>query len=145
MSFFIGNPEDDVETTFAVPPGKGMTTGYYIKKGNPVLLTVDWVNYRNEPRTIYLQIDIDYIDGKAPGQVETSMQAWRLAECEKEQEYYIVDIPKGQTKFTLKSKEMRVLEDGYFFNGSKFAMLKKAVNEANQYGLQEDIFMVRLN
>jgi hypothetical protein len=120
MSFFIGNPEDDVETVFAISgKDKSIVTGYYIKGGSPVLLTVDWVNSRNEPTTIYLQVEVDYIKGKAPGQRETSMQAWRLAECEKEQDWFNVDVPKDQNRFTLRGKEMRVLKDGYFFNGSK--------------------------
>jgi hypothetical protein len=122
MSFFIGNPEDDVENVFTMRGGD-KSTGYYVSKKSPVLMTVDWVNYKNEPRTIYLQTDIDYIEGKVPGQLDTSMQAWRLAECEKEQDYSVVDIPKGQNKFTLKGKDMRILQDGYFFNGSKFQRL----------------------
>jgi hypothetical protein len=119
MSFFIGNPEDDVESVFTTVSDQ-IKTGYYVKKNSPILLTVDWVNSKNEPTTIYLQTEIDYIEGKAPGQVDTSMQAWRLAECEKETDYSIVDIPAGQKKFTLKGKEMTVLQDGYFFNGRKF-------------------------
>jgi hypothetical protein len=133
MSFFIGNPEDDVESVFKTA-GDVMTSGYYIKKGNPVLMTLDWVNMKKEAQTIYLQIDIDYIEGKAPGQVDTSMQAWRLAECEKEQDYAIVDIPNGQNKFTLKGKEMRVLQDGYFFNGSKSSTSMTTATNSNLDG-----------
>jgi hypothetical protein len=130
MSFFIGNPEDDVESIFTMP-GKEWRTGYYIKTGNLVLLTMDLVNNKNEPRTIYLQTEIDYMEGKTPEQLDTSMQAWRLAECDKDQEYFNIDIPKGQNNFTLKGKEMRVLQDGYFFNGSKFQKLTILANKPN--------------
>ena len=118
LSLFIGNPEDDAVGVYTMP-GKELVTGYFLKKGNPVLLTVDLVSYKNEPTTVYVSTEFDYIEGEAPAQVDTSMQTWRLAECDKVDEYLAVDIPKGQNKFTLKSKEMKVLRDGYFFYGSK--------------------------
>jgi hypothetical protein len=118
MSIFMGNPEDAAPNSWAFP-NNDLTTGYYIEKGRPVVMTVDLVNYTNETQLVYTRAEVDYVEGKLPGLVNSSLQTFRLAECEGSDNYIAVDIPKGQNKFVLKSKEMKVLTDGYIFSGSK--------------------------
>jgi hypothetical protein len=118
MDLFIGSAEETSPGLYKNPTANH-TSAYYLSKGTPVLITVDVVNYTNDEKVVYVEADIDYVEGKIPGMAATSVQTWRLAECEGKEDYLVVDIPKGQNKFTLSSKNMTVLQSGYIFNGSK--------------------------
>jgi hypothetical protein len=118
MDIFIGSAEETSPGLYQLSATE-KNSAYYLKKGSPIIITVDVVNYTNDEKVVYVEADIDYIEGKVPNVSETSVQTWRMAECEGKQEYLVVDIPKDQNKFTLSSKNMTVLQSGYIFNGSK--------------------------
>jgi hypothetical protein len=177
QSIFMGNPEDVAPTYYRVQEGN-LQTGYYLAKGQPVLTTGDLVNYTNETKTVFVRAVFDYLEGKPPGLADTSLQTFRLAECDGRDDYLAMvritdrnrvpvgfrrrrlqkqhviscvysegvgenmpgtsfispdslnfceymlsrasqDIPHDQNKFTLASKETKVVKDGYMFYASK--------------------------
>jgi hypothetical protein len=141
MDIFIGSAEETSPGLYKIPSAD-KKSAYHLKKGSPILITVDVVNYTNDEKVVYVEADIDYVEGKLPETSETSVQTWRLAECQKD-DYLVVDIPAGQNKFTLSSKNMTVLTSGYIFNGSKLGYYLYIGLHPNSHSFpQGDIFMV---
>jgi hypothetical protein len=119
MSIITGVAEEAGSGNYTIPL-PGMKSGYYIKKNSPILLTGDLVNYTDAEKEVYIEVELDYVEGRDPKLLETSVQVLRLAECSGKDQYIVVDIPEGKNKFTLSSKVNKIMQNGYIFDGSKW-------------------------
>jgi hypothetical protein len=87
----------------------------YIPKDHKMLLTCDLVNYNKEVKEIYMNVDLQYIDGKAPGFLESTIHLVSAGSCASKQhgtDALNVEPPKGKKQFTLEDNEIELKDDG---------------------------------
>jgi hypothetical protein len=92
-------------------------TGNYIAPGHKVMLTGDLVNYNNETKNVYMTADLQYVEGKAIGILETTVHLVAVGTCEVKSvtdafTTLMLKLPKDQKKFALKGSGLQVKEDG---------------------------------
>jgi hypothetical protein len=74
------------------------------------------VNYRLEPVRVYNVNELEYIEGKPEGFLETTVQHFTVGQCDGFSGLIgaITKAPPGQKKWEIKGKEpMVVVKDGY--------------------------------
>lgn len=90
-------------------------TGNFIAKGNKVLINGDLVNYNNQTKEVFMTADLQYVEGKAKGLLETSVHLLPVGTCESKflgVESMFMRPPKGKKQWSLKGDGMIVKEDG---------------------------------
>jgi hypothetical protein len=70
---FLGSV-DEFKQLYTTPDGK-FDSGFYLGSNDRILLAAEVVNYRREPQPLYIQIDIEYEDGKPKQQAVTSISS----------------------------------------------------------------------
>jgi hypothetical protein len=108
MSMIRGSSEDKGGAFFSTKDGM-FDSGYYVGKSDRTVMSGDIVNYTNEEKEVYALTDLQYLEGKQPGFMEA---VWSVGQCDGQIAF--VRPPPGQKKFTLKSRSMKVVQDGYF-------------------------------
>lgn len=111
MSLFVGGSEDKGAQYFTTPDGK-FNSGYYIGKKDRILMGGDVVNYTNKTQTVFAEVEVEYVDGKVAGLMETGQHSVSVGMCDGVAGTNLT-APKGQTKFTYTGKEITVFTDGY--------------------------------
>jgi hypothetical protein len=63
-AYFIDRGEDSgqTDTVFTTPDGK-FNSGYHITSKPTVMVTYDFVNYKNTAHQLYLELEYEYVDG----------------------------------------------------------------------------------
>jgi hypothetical protein len=94
-------------------------TGNFIDKDHDILLTGDLVNYNNETKEVYMISDLQYVEGKATGLLETTFHLIPAGACEGGKSSspgplggVSVKPPKDQKKFAIKGGGIEIKEDG---------------------------------
>jgi hypothetical protein len=118
MSIFIGGSEDMSNSMYTTPDGK-FNSGYYIGKEDPIMMSGDVVNYTNETKIVYTKSDVEYVQGRSPGQLEVSTQVLSIGACDSLQGVPLIHAPNGQKKFTISGKGNTVAQDGYILSTRK--------------------------
>jgi hypothetical protein len=114
-SLFTGGAEDKGDTFFTSGDGK-FNSGYYIGKSDRVMGFAEVINYRNVTQKVYLQLELEYVDGNPPGTLEVSAQSISVTGCGMN----ISFMPKqNETSLTLRSKDFPVIQDGFIISSSK--------------------------
>jgi len=87
----------------------------FIPKGHKMLLTCDLVNYNKESKDVYMNIDLQYVEGKAPGLLESTIHLVSAGACASKQhgtDALMLEPPKGKQQFTLVDNQIEVKDDG---------------------------------
>ena len=79
------------------------------------MIGVDMANYKDTPRTLYSVSEIEFLPGKNPGLLPAEQMTMDIGTCGGEKGIAI-HVPKGQTKYTIKSQEITVATDGYLIH-----------------------------
>jgi hypothetical protein len=111
MSMIGGSSEDKGGAFFSTKDGM-FDSGYYVGPKDRIMMNGDIVNYTNETKEVYALIDLQYIEGKPKGFMESVTQLWSVGQCDGQIGF--VRPPPGQKKFSIKSRSMKVVQDGYF-------------------------------
>jgi hypothetical protein len=90
-------------------------TGNFIAKDHKILITGDLVNYNKEIKEVYMNIDLQYVEGKAIGLLENSIHLVPVGACESK--FFGMDSiffrpPRDRKQFSLKGENLEVKEDG---------------------------------
>ncbi|KAF2395561.1 hypothetical protein EJ06DRAFT_525303 [Trichodelitschia bisporula] len=109
-SVFMGGSEDAGRGVYATKDPK-LASGYYIGKADTIVMSGDIVNYANETKTVYTKSTIEYLEGRPAGTLDVSIQLISVTDCDGA--FAVVDVPKNATQFTVASKEMQIVQDGY--------------------------------
>ena len=116
FSLFGAGSEDIGGAFFTTPDGK-FNSGYYIGPNDPIVIEGDIVNLGNETRYVYTKADIEYIEGKVPGMMETSIHLLNVGECDGFRT--IFQPPEDQKKFSLNGTDIDIVSDGYVITSRK--------------------------
>jgi hypothetical protein len=115
-SVVMGSAAEDAETHYATPTVLGKKTGYYIKKESPIMMNIDIVNSNKDDMNVYASADMEYIPGKPAEYLDVSPVFVPVTACDAGFGLPgIVQMPKGQTKFGLKSDGIIAGEDSILF------------------------------
>jgi hypothetical protein len=117
MSIFSGSSEDKGGAFYTVPKDKvDFNSGYYIGKDDKILMLGDIVNYTDEDKEIYTVTDLQHIEGRPPGTLDSITQLWSINLCDGIMGF--LNPPKlDGGKFSIKSQEMKIQQDGYLIGG----------------------------
>lgn len=95
---------------------EGKQTGYYAKKDTPIIANIDIVNSNKEDIEVYPSADMEFLPGRPDDYLDASPVFLPVAGCDsKDFVPGIVQTPKGQTKWTVTSKDVLVNEDAILF------------------------------
>jgi hypothetical protein len=125
MSMFSGSSEDKGGAFFSSLDGQ-FNSGYYIGPNDRIVMNGDVVNYTNETKEVYAMSDFQYMEGKPPGSMEAVTQLWSVGQCDGQIGF--VKPPPGATKFSLKGRDMKIVQDGHFLAWSKFRLSNRPVH-----------------
>jgi len=106
--------EEGGDYKYAESSGK-FESGYYVKKNDRFLFMAELVNYTNDTRVVYTQVDMEYVDGKIG--MDSFAEALNLAACDGSGTG--IRPAPGQMRLEAKSKQMTAVMDGYFLNMRK--------------------------
>jgi hypothetical protein len=120
MSMFMAGSEDIGGGKFTTNDGK-LNSGYYIDNPDTISILGDVVNLYNDTRQIFAKADIEYIPGKVPGMMDTSIHMVNVGQCEGE--LGIFTASEEMKKFSLNGTAMEVAHDGYVITSSWFSKL----------------------
>lgn len=112
---FMAGATETGEEQFAIPNGS-FKSGFYIGQKDMVLFGVDMVNYGKKSRNVYSVNEIEFVYGKVPGMLPAEHQIIDIGTCSTDLHGDKVHAPKGQSKFSLQSKEITMALDGYFLH-----------------------------
>jgi hypothetical protein len=128
ISVFAGSAEDD--STISFVPGTSQITekptailtentgelrsGYYVDKGDKIMMSVDLVNYRIYPQYIYVAVEFEYTEGKPHNFVDTHVATINVGMCNGTSG--LINAPQGVDKWTITSKEMMTYKSIRFMN-----------------------------
>jgi hypothetical protein len=94
-------------------------TGNYVSDKARVLIMGDLVNYNNETREVYMVSDMQYVQGKATGLLETRVHLLSVKTCESIKQgpmgilgALFIRPPVGQKQFSLAGSGLQVKDDG---------------------------------
>jgi hypothetical protein len=116
MSLLIAGSEDIGGGIFTTADGK-FNSGYYIGLNDQIAMLGDIVNLSNDTRYVYTKADIEYVEGRLPGMLETSVQMLNVGQCEGS--VGIFSPPEDEKKFTINGTAMDITTDGYLITSRK--------------------------
>jgi hypothetical protein len=114
--------EDKTTQYFTTADGK-FDSGFYIGPEDKILHGAEVLNYNNEAKSVYVVSELEYLEGKPKGFMETMFQPMTAAGCDWNNALSLgglIYAPKGRTKFSIKSPEQISTRDGYIVHISKF-------------------------
>lgn len=111
--FAAGATEDGVQKYYS--EDGTVKSGYYLPKNPRLINTIDVINYNNEVRTVYTVTEIEYLDGKPAGYLDTRQQRVDPGICGGPNGAAI-HPPKGQSRFSVKTQNIVAKKDGYILN-----------------------------
>jgi hypothetical protein len=115
-SVLVGGAAEDAAAHYATPTVPGKKTGYHIKKDSPVMMNIDIVNYNNDDMNVYASVDMEYIPGRPAEYLDVSPVFVPVTACDSAAMLPgIVQMPKGQSKWSLKSTGIIAGEDSILF------------------------------
>lgn len=115
ISVMLATGEDNTIYQYASEDA-GFNGGYYVGKQDGIWFTAEIVNYSSDNKTIYAVMEFDYVDGK--GKVDVTSENLSVTQCDGS---IGIRPPKGQKKFDIESKPMKVEHDGALFGIRKHA------------------------
>jgi hypothetical protein len=96
-----------------------LVTGNYVSDKARVLIMGDLVNYNNDTRDVYMVNDMQYVEGKASGLLETRVHLLSVMTCESIKKGPLgilgglfIRPPTGQKKFSLAGNGLQVKDEG---------------------------------
>jgi hypothetical protein len=89
--------------------------GFYIAKDAPIMQMIDVINYNNDTRTVYTVSEVEFLQGKQPGFLQSVSTGIDVGMCTSQSGLGIY-APKDQLKFSFEGKEMTFERDGYILN-----------------------------
>jgi hypothetical protein len=118
ISVFAGSAEDDSTLSFVPGTSKSATktkailadkmdelrSGYYVARGDNILMSADVVNYRTYPQSIYIVVEVEYIEGKPQNFVDTHIATINVGMCNGTSG--LINAPQGIDQWTVSSKEL---------------------------------------
>lgn len=116
---FMGATEEANSSIFTTPDYK-FDSGYYLGPDDKVVVTGEIVNYNNETKNVYAVSDLEYIPGRAKGFKDVATQILQVNQCDGGAELGLA-APKDRKVYSLDSKNMTALRDGFIMNGRMFA------------------------
>jgi hypothetical protein len=88
-------------------------TGNYIAKGHKIIVNGDMVNYNNITKEVLMTADIQYVEGKVKGLLQTSMHFVPVGSCEfKALDSTLGRPPKDKMQWSLKGDGMVMKSSG---------------------------------
>lgn len=108
---------DNSVTNYTSPDGK-FNSGFYVSKSDLILSAGEVINNNDEPKKIYVIADIEYLPGKQPDFLDSSIQALFISGCDWNNIGGAMNLklPPGAKKHVFKSQEMIFDDDGYIIN-----------------------------
>jgi hypothetical protein len=110
----LGRREERSYTIFTTPDYK-FDSGFYVPKGDKIVVTGEIVNYNNETKNIYAVSEIEYLEGEVPGFKDVGTQILQVNQCEGNE--LGLRAPMGKKVFSVNSANMTILQDGFVLGG----------------------------
>jgi hypothetical protein len=92
--------------------GSNLKTGLYISKTDKILIGVDVVNYNKDAKLVYTVSEIEFLEGRPEGTMNTVQQTINIGMCNG-MDGLNIRPPQGQEKFSLNGSDITFLRDGY--------------------------------
>lgn len=105
---FIGGGTDREFYQYNAASSSSLKAGYEVKKGDRIDLQTELMNYRDEPQTVNILVDVEYLPGKHDGYLSSKTIEFVASPCE-----YEFFFNLSQKKYTTTSKEWDAPSDGY--------------------------------
>lgn len=110
---FVGGAVDPFYDYFTSQDGK-FDSGFYMPEDAVPKISGEIINYRMEPQKVYIQLDLEWVDGRVKGEaIKTSLN---VEGCSMPGTAF----KKGGDKGEVKSEPFEVLMDGTLLLASKF-------------------------
>ncbi|KAF1983078.1 hypothetical protein K402DRAFT_424087 [Aulographum hederae CBS 113979] len=110
MSVIGGASEANRNTQFYVPDGS-QNIGYYVSPNDQVRISSELANYSPIEKDIYEVTDIEYVEGKVPGSLESNLQQLSVTTCLGNAE--MVEAPAGKKQFSFTADKLVIDKPGY--------------------------------
>jgi hypothetical protein len=115
-SVLLGGAAEDSESHYSAKAVPEKKTGYHIKKNSPIMMNIDIVNYNKDDLNVYASADMEYISGRSAEYLDASHVFLPVTACDQGAMLPgIVQMPKGQSKWSLKSSGIIAAEDCILF------------------------------
>lgn len=116
FSAFTGSSEDQAGAFYTALDGS-YDSGYYLLNEDYLLIWGEVVNYSNETKDVYVKMDFEFVDGNPHGYAQAAGQLWSVGQCEGDS--LTLKPPAGEERFSFKSDNLTVTEDGKFLGFRK--------------------------
>jgi hypothetical protein len=115
-SVIMGGAAEDAEAHYSTKTTIGKKTGYHIKKGSSMLMNIDIVNYNPDDMDMYASADMEYIPSIPEDYLDAAPVFVPVSACDAGFTLPgIVQMPHGQTRFSLNSSGIIAAEDSVMF------------------------------
>jgi hypothetical protein len=98
-------------------PNNTVLSGSFIGKSDPVVLSIDLVNYNADDQEVFVQSELEYVPGQPKGFAHGETRQIPVGVCDGSgawEKAVNIHPPKGVKRFELKGKkDMEILADGY--------------------------------
>ena len=81
-ALFLGGASDDTVQLFTTADG-AFKTGYYISPTDTLLMMAEVMNYKPQKQDIYIVAEMEWIEGKPEGYLDTMTLPIGVTECDK--------------------------------------------------------------
>lgn len=111
---FAGASESNRDLYFVSPENK-FNGGYYIGKGDAIMISAEVVNYTNDTKTLYSVSEMEYVPGRPKGALDVSLQVIDVGACVPATNGMMAGMvmpPKDKKTFSLDSRAVTVQQDG---------------------------------
>jgi hypothetical protein len=109
-SVFVATGEDGNSYQYA-PDIPDFSSGYYIGPNDGIAVFAEIVNYSNQTKRLFANVEYNYVPGKPKFDVSGAIIS--VTQCDGGN--VGIHAEKGQKVFAVKSKDMKVTMDGYIF------------------------------
>jgi hypothetical protein len=113
ISVFVGTAEDDATISFASTSNE-FKTGYHIASSDRVIFSGDLVNYRNFTQSVFVTIELEYLDGKPADFVDAAVATINVGMCNGTSG--LERPPVGLKRWDVRSREMTAMQDVRLMN-----------------------------
>jgi hypothetical protein len=105
VASFVGGAVDEFVDYFTTPDGK-FNSGFYIPVGAKAMMSGEVINYRREPQTVYVRLDLEWVPGiKGADAIKTSLNT---EGCD----FTHAAFKKATGKGIIESEDYTVTKDG---------------------------------
>jgi hypothetical protein len=116
IAVFIGGGGSAGSGSAFAAKQSAVKSGAYIGRTNTFQFSAELVNYDAQEKEVYLSLDFEYVQGRAPGLLDVGMGALSVDDCFAAQAGVGQFVPPGDRARTYVGSEWTVVEDGYFVN-----------------------------